>query len=133
MSSIASYSWQAGRRQSGASVVTIIQGRTIASYVLCVQRHRDAFCTGSWTTNPPTCQLDSPNSRPFDDMLMRSLRSDKMEAKRRTSAVRIDSCHFRLETNSLRITSGYATWFTAGGAIRIALRQLWQTWKLRHL
>ena len=28
--------------------------------------------------------------------------------------------------------SGYATWFTAGGAIRIALRQLWQTWKLRH-
>jgi len=29
-------------------------------------------------------------------------------------------------------TSGYATWFTAGGAIRIALRQLWQTWKLRH-
>jgi len=30
-------------------------------------------------------------------------------------------------------TSGYATWFTAGGAIRIALRQLWQTWKLRHL
>jgi len=23
-------------------------------------------------------------------------------------------------------------WFTAGGAIRIALRQLWQTWKLRH-
>jgi len=29
-------------------------------------------------------------------------------------------------------TSGYATWFTAGGAIRIARRQLWQTWKLRH-
>jgi len=29
------------------------------------------------------------------------------------------------------ITSGYATWFTAGGAIRIALRQPWQTWKLR--
>ena len=29
-------------------------------------------------------------------------------------------------------TSGYATWFTAVGAIRIALRQLWQTWKLRH-
>ena len=29
-------------------------------------------------------------------------------------------------------TSDYATWFTAGGAIRIALRQLWQTWKLRH-
>jgi len=26
------------------------------------------------------------------------------------------------------LTSGYATWFTAGGAIRIALRQLWQTW-----
>jgi len=24
-------------------------------------------------------------------------------------------------------------WFTAGGAIRIALRQLSQTWKLRHL
>ena len=23
-------------------------------------------------------------------------------------------------------------WFTAGGAIRIALRQLSQTWKLRH-
>ena len=32
----------------------------------------------------------------------------------------------------LVLTSGYATWFTAGGAIRIALRQLWQTWKLRH-
>jgi len=31
-----------------------------------------------------------------------------------------------------RKTSGYATWFTAGGAIRIALRQLWQTWKLCH-
>ena len=30
------------------------------------------------------------------------------------------------------LTSGYTTWFTAGGAIRIALRQLWQTWKLRH-
>jgi len=30
------------------------------------------------------------------------------------------------------ITSSYATWFTAGGAIRIALRQLWQTWKLCH-
>jgi len=29
-------------------------------------------------------------------------------------------------------TSGYTTWFTAGDAIRIALRQLWQTWKLRH-
>jgi len=23
-------------------------------------------------------------------------------------------------------------WFTAGGAIRIAVRQLLQTWKLRH-
>ena len=32
-----------------------------------------------------------------------------------------------------RRTSGYSTWFTAGGAIRIALRQLWQNWKLRHL
>jgi len=31
-----------------------------------------------------------------------------------------------------QVTSGYATWFTAGGAIRIALRQLWQTWELRH-
>ena len=31
------------------------------------------------------------------------------------------------------ITSGYATWFTAGGAIRIALRQLLQNRKLRHL
>jgi len=29
-------------------------------------------------------------------------------------------------------SSGYATWFMAGGAMRIALRQLWQTWKLRH-
>jgi len=29
-------------------------------------------------------------------------------------------------------TSGNATWFTAGGAIRIALRQRSQTWKLRH-
>jgi len=29
-------------------------------------------------------------------------------------------------------TSGYATWFTAGGAIRIAVRQLSQTWKSRH-
>ena len=29
-------------------------------------------------------------------------------------------------------TSDYATWFTARGAIRIALRQLWQTWKLHH-
>jgi len=28
--------------------------------------------------------------------------------------------------SSLMITSGYATWFTAGGAIRIALLQLWQ-------
>jgi len=31
------------------------------------------------------------------------------------------------------MTSGYATWFTAGGAIRIALRQLLQNRKLRHL
>jgi len=30
-------------------------------------------------------------------------------------------------------TSGYATWFTARGAIRIALRQLLQNRKLRHL
>ena len=29
-------------------------------------------------------------------------------------------------------TSGYATWFTAGGAIRIVVRQLSQTWKLRR-
>jgi len=29
--------------------------------------------------------------------------------------------------------NGYATWFTAGGAIRIALRQLLQNRKLRHL
>jgi len=36
-------------------------------------------------------------------------------------------------TYSLKSTSGYATWFTAGGAICIALQQLWQTWKLRHL
>jgi len=35
-------------------------------------------------------------------------------------------------TEIRRGTSGYATWFTAGGAIRIAVRQLWQTWKLRH-
>ena len=28
--------------------------------------------------------------------------------------------------------SGYATWLTADGAIRIALRQLLQAWKLRH-
>jgi len=27
------------------------------------------------------------------------------------------------------MTSGYAMWLTAGGAIRIALGQLWQTWK----
>ena len=27
-------------------------------------------------------------------------------------------------------TSGYTTWFRARGAIRIALRQLWQSWKL---
>jgi len=33
----------------------------------------------------------------------------------------------------LNLTSGYATWFTAGGAIRIALRQLLQNRKLRHL
>jgi len=32
----------------------------------------------------------------------------------------------------LKLTSGYAMWFMAWGAIRIALRQLWQTWKLRH-
>ena len=32
----------------------------------------------------------------------------------------------------LNLTSSYATWFTAGGSIRIAVRQLWQTWKLRH-
>jgi len=30
-------------------------------------------------------------------------------------------------------TSGYATWFTAGGAIHIALRQILQNRKLRHL
>jgi len=37
----------------------------------------------------------------------------------------------KVELN-IKGTSGYATWFTAGGAIRIALRQLWQTWKWRH-
>jgi len=38
----------------------------------------------------------------------------------------VAQCHHKTKQ-----TSGYATWFTAGGAIRIAL-QLWQTWKLRH-
>jgi len=33
---------------------------------------------------------------------------------------------------SLNATSGYAMWFTTGGTIRIAVRQLSQTWKLRH-
>jgi len=37
-----------------------------------------------------------------------------------------------LTVSNLLITSGYTAWFTAGGAIRIALRQLWQTWKLPH-
>jgi len=32
----------------------------------------------------------------------------------------------------LLTTSGYVMWFTARGAIRIALLQLWQTWKLHH-
>jgi len=36
--------------------------------------------------------------------------------------------NFRLEVE----TSGYTTWFTAGCAIRIALQQHWQTWKLHH-
>jgi len=35
-------------------------------------------------------------------------------------------------TSFYNLTTGYAAWFTAGGAIRIVLRQLWQTWKLRH-
>jgi len=38
----------------------------------------------------------------------------------------------QLDFVKINLTSGYATWFTAGGAIRIALRQLSQTWKLRH-
>ena len=32
----------------------------------------------------------------------------------------------------LRELAATLRWFTAGGAIRIAVRQLSQTWKLRH-
>jgi len=39
----------------------------------------------------------------------------------------------RCSGHNKRETSGYATWFTAAGAIRIALRQLLQNRKLRHL
>jgi len=39
-----------------------------------------------------------------------------MQSKQRFTTLKLDI-----------LTSGYATWFTAGGAIRIALRQLWQT------
>jgi len=42
--------------------------------------------------------------------------------------------HVRVAAKTMTIdnTSGYATWFTAGGAICIAVRQLSQTWKLHH-
>jgi len=33
---------------------------------------------------------------------------------------------------SVELLAATLRWFTAGGAIRIALRQLSQTWKLRH-
>jgi len=44
----------------------------------------------------------------------------------------IEKVHKRANKLIISLTSGYATWFTAEGAIRIALRQLWQTWKLHH-
>jgi len=41
--------------------------------------------------------------------------------------------HFLDEVRQFYLdTSGYAMRFTARGAICIAVRQLWQTWKLRH-
>ena len=34
--------------------------------------------------------------------------------------------------NNLKLLAATLRWFTAGGAIRIAVRQLSQTWELRH-
>jgi len=57
-------------------------------------------------------------------------------AKRRISNViyvkSVRTCWIRA-TLKIKETSGYATWFTAGGAIHIALRQVLQNRKLRHL
>jgi len=36
------------------------------------------------------------------------------------------------QTYNEKLLAATLRWFTAGGAIRIALRQLSQTWKLRH-
>ena len=60
----------------------------------------------------------------------RSSRS-KLRAMREKS----NKCVERRETRECEKLGKLAAtlrWFTAGGAIRIALRQLSQTWKLRH-
>jgi len=38
----------------------------------------------------------------------------------------------KFSTEEVRKLAATLRWFTAGGAIRIAVRQLSQTWKLRH-
>ena len=59
---------------------------------------------------------------------------------RRSDPKGISNCHsvsspyFLKVVNDACMSELAATlrWFTAGGAIRIAVRQLLQTWKLRH-